>query len=66
MQCWSGCRGVMQSRVRVTMMRAMVMGGHKPGGMADTAVAGVEIAAAVDIAGMAGVVDQGSAPERAS
>ena len=46
------------------MMRAMVMGGHKPGGMADTAVAGVEIAAAVDIAG--GVVDQGSAPERAS
>ena len=33
------------------MMRVMVMGGHKPGGMADTAVAGVEIAAAVDIAG---------------
>ena len=29
----------MQSRVRVTMMRAMVMGGHKPGGMADTAAA---------------------------
>lgn len=56
----------MQSRVRVTMMRVMVMGGHKPGGMADTAVAGVEIAAAVDIAGMAGVVDQDSAPERAS
>lgn len=45
-------------------MRVMVMGGHKPGGMADTAVAGVEIAAAVDIAG--DVVDQGSAPERAS
>lgn len=64
MQCWSGCRGVMQSRVRVTMMRAMVTGEHKPGGMADTAVAGVEIAAAVDIAG--GVVDQGSAPERAN
>jgi hypothetical protein len=61
----------MQLRVRVTMLKAMLMVGvgSKLGGMADTAVAGVETVAAVDIAGMAcgaDVAGQHSAPERAS